>query len=376
MLWVFYVSLALLIYAYVVFPAAMAVVILFERRRFRSYEPSIAVLVPARNEVSCIARKIENTLAVEYPGSKLSVIVASNGSTDGTEAVASRFAEQGVQTAVLPAGSGKAGAVNHMGRIADAEILVFTDADVLIDPTALRAIARRFSDIRVGAVCARRAVRRGTNGAPKWTQRVHLFYESMIKRGEGVLGRVMGADGALYAVRRDCFSPVPPNAPDDFVTVLRVLKSGMKAVYETSAVAYEAPAFTGRGGELSRRRRTVARGMTGFLQERKLANPLRFPLSSLLLLSHKVLRWFGGYILGVVWVSNVFLVAHPRLRWCLAAQTLCYALALSGCVLRNGAVGRVPALFRYFVLSNFGAAMGIMDVLMRRDWTAWQTQRK
>jgi len=209
-----------------------------------------------------------------------------------------------------------------------------------------------------------------------WAERVHRYYESLIKRGEGVLGRVIGADGALYAVRRVCFSSVPANAPDDFVAVLRVLKSGMKVRYEATAVASEEPASTRQSEAFIRRRRTVARAMRGVWQEKALLNPIRFPFCSFLLFSHKVCRWFGGALLAGLLVSNLFLLGSPFFRWCLGLQAACYSLACLGCLVQRGRLGRLLVLFRYFALSNLGAAFGVCDAFLGRDWTTWQTQRR
>ncbi len=372
----FYMLLALLVCPYVVFPFVMALLVPFERKRRVPYEPHVAVLIPARNEVACIAQKIRNTLASDYPVEKTRIVVASDGSIDGTDEEVAIFTDRGVQLIRLEDGLGKAEAVNRMAEAVDAEILVFTDADVLIDASALRLMAQHFADDKVGAVCSRRVVSVRTGAASAWAERIHRYYESLIKRGEGVLGRVIGADGALYAVRRDCFMRVPSNVPDDFVAVLRVLKSGMKVTYEAAAVASEEPSSTRQGEALARRRRTVARAMRGVWQERGLLNPIRFPLCSLLLFSHKVCRWFGGVILGGLLISNMLLLSDPFFRWCLVVQVSCYSLACLGYLAQGRRVGRVLVLFRYFALSNLGAALGVFDALSGRDWATWRPQRR
>ena len=374
MIWLLLVFLSLLIYTFVLFPLAMAVVVLFERESIGSGEPTIAVLIPARNEASRIAAKIENTLAADYPKSKLSIIVASDGSTDGTVDAIAKFADQGVRLVELPERVGKTEAVNRLAAEADSEILIFTDADVLVGSTAFSMIAGRFADPDAGAVCARRSIDAGEGGHCAWMQQIQKAYETVIKRGEGVLGRVMGGDGSLYAVRKRCFRPVPSDVPDDFVAVLRVLSSGMKTVYEVVALAREQMPEQDPEA-LTRRRRTVARGILGLWRERELLNPFRFPLCTILLISHKVLRWFGGCIMMGLLVCNVFLATQPIFMGLLVLQLLCYAFALLAFFGKRVGRGGILGIIPYFVLSNLGATLGVVDVFLQRDWTLWQTQR-
>jgi cellulose synthase/poly-beta-1,6-N-acetylglucosamine synthase-like glycosyltransferase len=371
----FIVLISLLLYTHFFFPLAMAVATLFERKVTGDHEPSLAVLIPARNEAPCIAAKITNTLTAEYPKNKLHVIVASDGSTDGTDVEVGKFAQQGVEFTALAEGSGKATAINCMARMAEADVLVLTDADVLIEPTALHAIARRFADPSVGAVCARRINGENKSGALASAQQAHCLFESMIKRGEGSFGHVVSGDGALYAIRKDCFHDIPAGVPDDFVCMLRVLKAGLKVVYEVSAIAKERPSATEARQEFMRRRRTVARGVRGLWEERGILNPLRFPLSSFLLVSHKILRWMGGFIMAGLLLSNALLLEFPVFRWLFGLQIFAYLLAGLGCLMPHKGPGKLPALFRHFVLSHLGAAMGVVDFLLHRDWTTWQSQR-
>jgi cellulose synthase/poly-beta-1,6-N-acetylglucosamine synthase-like glycosyltransferase len=374
MVWVFLILFALLAYTLVLFPLAMAGVALFESKRPGGSEPTLAILIPARNEASRIARKIQNTLDAEYPKDKLSIIVASDGSTDGTVAEIRKFVDQGVQLVEIAERGGKTEAVNRMAEVASADILVFTDADVLVDPSAFRVLARRFTDSKTGAVCARRAMDASEAGCRARMQQIQKSYETVIKRGEGVLGRVMGGDGSLYAVRRRCFQRVPGDVPDDFVAVLRVLKAGMKVAYEAVAIAQESmPNHDPEG--LTRRRRTVARGVRGLWRERALLNPLRFPLCMFLLISHKVLRWFGGVLMVGLFLCNLMLLEHPFFLWVFVLQICCYGYACLSFFVGSIGTGGIFAIVPYFVLSNLGATLGLLDVFSHRDWTLWQTPR-
>jgi cellulose synthase/poly-beta-1,6-N-acetylglucosamine synthase-like glycosyltransferase len=275
----------------------------------------------------------------------------------------------------IPESRGKTNAINALALHAQGEILVVSDADVLIKPDAIRTLVAHFSDPGVGAVCARRSSNPEGLTTASWPAKVYNEYESAIKRGEGALGRVLGGDGSLYAVRRACFRPLPLDVPDDFVNVLRVLAQGKKVRYERNAVSMEEMADA-RTGEFARKRRTVARGIRGVLEVRALLNPFRFPLTAFLLFSHKILRWSAGLMMLALLVVNAALIPEPGFSTFFALQIAGYAAALAGTLRVPGAIGRPLRTARFFVSTNAAAVAGILDVLLGRDWNSWNVQRE
>jgi len=362
----------LIAYVFAVFPVLlMAIGRIPDRRRSRSRRgvtPTVAVLVAARNERGCIAEKIRNTLASVYPPERLTMYIGSDGSTDGTDAVVEQHAGPRVRLVPFPAGPGKAAVINGLARQAEADVLVMSDADVRMDPNAIAALAGHFSDPRVGAVCARRSDRRrGTAGIARQA-RLYNAYEGAVKRGEGRLGRVLGGNGSLYAMRSALFRPLPPGVPDDFVGILRVMERGYAVRYEDGAVSREVLPVAA-GPEFARRRRTVARGIRGLWTVRGLLNPFRYPLTAFLLLSHKVLRWAAGFLLLALLALNVLLLTRPLFAVLFAAQVLFYTLSVLTPPLRPLRAAR------YFVLLNLAAMAGVLDVLRGRDWRRWDVAR-
>jgi len=374
MMSVFFILLGVFAYIYLVFPVAMMLLAAGERTRAdEDFTPTVAVLIPAANERERIAGKLANTLASRYPADRLQVCVVADGCTDGTAEVVKAVQDPRVHLLSLPVGVGKTSAINQLIPTLTAEILVLSDADVLISPTAVRNLVRHFADPRVGAVCGRRSSRAVDIPEVSRPARLHYRYESAIKRGEGVLGRVLGGDGSLYAMRRSLYRPLPAHVPDDFVNVLRVLAEGRRVVYENEALSWEELAPTS-GSEFMRRRRTVARGVRGLWSVRGLLNPLRFPLVSFLLVSHKLLRWGGGFFLAGLLVSGALLASRPVFRELFLAQCVLYAAALIGAQV-PGAAGKPFRTARYFLLANLAAAAGVIDVLLGRDWTSWRVPR-
>lgn len=339
-----------------------------------SHVPTVTVLIAARNERARIRAKIMNTLASDYPEDKLEILVGSDGSTDGTDEEVSAIENGCVRLVSLPEGTGKTNTINSLAHAAQTDVLVVSDADVLIDGGAIGELVKHFADPKVGAVCGRRADRTERPGDVGRPARLYNLYEGAIKRGEGRMGRVLGGNGSLYAIRRARFNDLPPDVPDDFVNILRVLEQGDRVAYEDAAVSEEELPDATRE-EFVRRRRTIARGIRGLWSVRGLLNPLHFPLTSFLLFSHKIMRWCAGLLMIGAFILNMLLVSRPFYCWLFIAQSLFYATALVGVLTVGRGTWRLVRMVRYFVLSNLAGVAGIIDVALCRDWRSWSAER-
>lgn len=375
MAWSFLVCAALLAHVFVFYPALLGLVSRLSRaRKPPPHEPGLSVIVCAYNEAANIVEKVRNVLSSRYPLEKLQIIVASDGSADGTDGEVLAIHHPQVQLISLPVHEGKTVAVNAAVREARAEILVFSDADTLIADDAIATLVRHFADPRIGAVCAHRSERPGGGASVAGAAKLYNRYEGAIKRGEGALGRVLGCDGSLYAMRRELFRPLPTDVPDDFVNALRVLDAGRLVCYEPKALAWEALSNSATA-EFQRKRRTVARGIRGLWSVRSLLNPFRNPLVFLMLFSHKILRWSAGFLMLAALAFNIPLAGDPLFRWILLAQVAGYAMALLGCLNIPGRLWKVFRAARFFVFVNIAAAAGIVDVLTGRRWKSWPVER-
>jgi len=365
----------LLVYVFAAFPSILMLLSLLPGRRMRDrHVPTVTVLIAARNERARIRTKIMNTLASDYPEEKLKILVGSDGSTDGTDEEVSAIENARVRLVSLPEGTGKTSTINSLAHAARTDVLVVSDADVLIDGSAIGKLVKHFADPKVGAVCGRRADRTERPGDVGRPARLYNLYEGAIKHGEGRMGRVLGGNGSLYAIRRFRFNDLPPDVPDDFVNILRVLEQGDRVAYEDAAVSEEELPDATRE-EFVRRRRTIARGIRGLWSVRGLLNPLRFPLTSFLLFSHKILRWCAGLLMIGAFILNMLLVSQPFYRWLFIAQSLFYATALVGVLTAGHGTWRLVRMIRYFVLSNLAGVAGIIDVALCRDWRSWSAER-
>lgn len=369
----FFIVLALLAYVYLGFPSLLALLSLLPATKAAGGNlPRVAVLIPAHNEGSRIREKLLNTLCCDYPADRLEIWVGADGCTDNTEAEIRAVDDKRIRLVSEFSRVGKTRIMNRLAKEAKAEVLVLTDADIWVAPDALRRISAWFGNPRVGAVCGRRSDRTDRMEGLSWPARLYNRYESAIKRGEGRLGRVLGADGCLYAVRREYYCPVPPGVPDDFVTVLRVLEAGYRVLYENEAESRETLS-SDAGYQFRRKRRTVARGLRGLWCVRGLINPLRHPYTGFLLLSHKLLRWCTPFLMLMAFALNAGLAFHSYYGAILVAQVLFYCLALLPLIVPLAGRVRTIQAIRYFVLVNAATATAWLDVLLGRTWEQWES---
>jgi biofilm PGA synthesis N-glycosyltransferase PgaC len=331
--------------------------------------PTVTLLIPAYNEAPVIARKIENSLALDYPPEQLTIVVVTDGSDDETVNIVKGYADRGVRLHHRPQRRGKMEAINRVMPLLVDEIVVFSDANAMIERGALRALVRNFADPAVGGVAGEKQVSGGG-------ERLYWRYESFLKRCDSAISSVMGAAGELFAIRRHLFEPPPPNALiDDFVMSLRLVEMGWRVVYEPGAAVTEAPSPT-LAGEWRRRSRIAAGGFQSIRWLPGLLNPARGWVAWQYF-SHRVLRWAATpFLLPIMVVLNWFLLRLPFYRLAFLAQTAFYTTALLGYVLARRGVQRGPlyAVF-YFCFTNVVALAGFWRYVTGTQPVTWAKAR-
>jgi cellulose synthase/poly-beta-1,6-N-acetylglucosamine synthase-like glycosyltransferase len=331
--------------------------------------PSVSVLIAAYDEQGCIARRIENLLAQDYPGDKLEILIGSDGSTDETDAIVQRYAARGVKLSRAER-CGKAGVLSRLVALAKGDVLVMTDANTEFERDAIRHLIQPLRDDDVGLVCGRLRLH-SPAGAPL-AEGAYWKLESLLKLYESRRGCVMGANGGIYAVRKDLFPPLPAGTVvDDFVAALRVLAAGARVCYEPEAVAHE-EAAPDHANEYRRRVRIAAGGFRALSQHRDLLSP-RHGFTAFALWSHKVLRWFVPHALVLAMIANVFLAGvSPFYSLALLVQLATYALAtvsLLGMTPRH--VRAVADAAAHFVEMNAALLVGFVKYSRGGQGQTW-----
>ena len=375
MAYVFWISLGTLVYIYAGYPLLVWVLAqLFGREpQRRDITPTVSLLIPAYNEAAHIEQKLENSLALAYPRDRLEIVVASDGSTDQTNAIVERFRGAGVRLLAMPDNIGKAAMLSRVVPSLTGEIVVFSDASSQLEPGALRQLVRSFADARVGCVSGGYRLRSGDTLRDDG-EGLYWRYEAFIKRQESHLHSILGGHGAFYAVRRALFQALPPAAVnDDYLIPMRVVEQGYRAVYEPSAVAWERELVSMRG-EFARRRRIAAGNCQQMIELRWLLNPVRGWVA-FCFISHKVLRTLAPLFMVALLVSSLWLPAACR-TGALTLQGLLYGSAAIGYLLQRG--GRrirwlSPPL--YFCFGNLAMLAGLLKYCFRRQHLSWERAR-
>jgi cellulose synthase/poly-beta-1,6-N-acetylglucosamine synthase-like glycosyltransferase len=334
--------------------------------------PSVTIIVPVHNEEKRIAAKLGDCLELLYPHDQMEIIVASDGSTDRTEEIVRRFAVADSRVRWLQSESrvGKSGVQNLAAQQARGHLLFFTDANTAMTPGVLRTMTDNLADPAVGLVTATVFFGHPEDAVEKG-QGFYWRYELFLRAAESDLGILATGSGQALLVRRELFRPLPTCHGDDCIMPLDVRLQGYKIVQDREATVYDAMPHSIEG-ELRTRIRMTARNWSGTLARPALLNPLRFPLTALGLLSHKLLRWLTPFFLSAVLLSNTFLAIHGRfiLLWCL--QGGFYFSALVGWLLTRQQ--RPAWLFGYpfsFCLANVGFLLGMVKALRNQKLVAY-----
>jgi biofilm PGA synthesis N-glycosyltransferase PgaC len=323
---VFWSSLAFVLYAYCGYPLVLLIWKSLASRPVKKApaEPDVTLIVAAFNEKDNIRQKILNCLSLDYPREKLQIIVSLDGPTDGTEVLALTFASQGVQLSFAPKRRGKAAAINAAVAKARGSLLVFVDARQMLDRNVIRELAANFSDPSVGAASGELVLRNESGQAG-----VGLYwrYETIVRKLESDIHSVVGATGALYAIRRTFFRELPADTLlDDVVIPMTVVLNGGRVVLDRTARAFEKP--TTPETEFARKVRTLTGNFQLIARMPQLLNPWRNPVF-FQFVSHKVTRLLVPYLLVSMFVANLFLLRGGYLVF-LGLQVLWYGLALAG----------------------------------------------
>jgi cellulose synthase/poly-beta-1,6-N-acetylglucosamine synthase-like glycosyltransferase len=371
---VFALCLGVCLYVYAGYPALIWTLARLRPRPVQGGDASLvlSVIIPVHDEAAVIEAKLANTLAAHYPPHGLEVLVASDGSTDATDAIVAAFPDPRVRLLRLER-RGKAHALNRAAAEARGEVLVFMDANAMLEPDALRRLAWAFADPEVGGVCGNKK-QRVPEGADATEQGENLYwrYDKWQKALESRIGSIFAADGTIYAVRAALFVPIAdPAQADDIAVSARVVLQGRRLIYEAAAVAWEPAPVEGRE-EFHRKVRVTNHSVRALLNLGRALWTSGF--YSVELLSHKLLRHLVPFFLIPLFASNAVLARHhPLLALSLALQVLFYALALAGFALRHHRLGgwRLLAVPYYFCLVNAAALLGVLSILRGQRLQAW-----
>lgn len=364
--WIFWICVAGLSYTYVGYPCVLAMWSAVHKRRVNTgpCQPFVSIVVAAHNESNAMRRRLENLLALEYPKDQREIIVVSDGSTDGTDEIVKEYERQGVILLRQPK-AGKAAALNLGVSHAKGEVVLFADARQVFDPGVIRELVVNFHDPTVGAVSGELVFDNEDAGAVTRSIGAYWRYEKWMRKMESQIDSMLGATGAIYAIRRGLFQPIPPETLlDDVLIPMRIVLQGKRAVFEPQALAYDEVTNSPKA-ELRRKVRTLA----GNYQLLCLLPSVLLPIRNrvfLQFLSHKVARLAGPFLMILMLLSNLTILEGGYVVSAVS-QIALYALALAGSSEGVRSKARLlTAMPHTFLMMNYAAFLGFILFVTRR----------
>ncbi len=338
--------------------------------------PSCTVIVAAFNEEAVIEEKITNTLALRYPADRLHYYFITDGSTDSTPAIVERYPQ--VRLMHSAERRGKIAAVHRAMQEVDTDVVVFTDANTLLNTDALMAICRHYVENHVGAVAGEKRVYAGEEAdASAAGEGFYWKYESALKKWDSEWYSVVGSAGELFSIRTVLYQPVESDTVlDDFMISMRIATQGYRVVYEPAAYATELASENVKE-ELKRKIRIAAGGMQSIIRLRRLLNPFGNPKLSFQYVSHRVLRWtITPVLLIIVFAVNAVLYfqdAGQIYTLLFYGQVLFYLLAFVGLLLERRALkAKVTFVPYYFCVMNYAVLAGIIRYFRGQQSAVWE----
>ena len=372
----FWLCMAIVVYTYVGYGIVLYLLVFVKRLATKAKPladitddrlPEVTLMVCAYNEEDIIAEKMDNTRRLDYPSDRLHLVWVTDGSNDNTNVLLSAYPE--VKVIYSPERRGKAAALKHGIKEIGTEIVMMTDANTMLNPEAVREVARLMQDPKVGCVSGEKKVMaRSNSDEAAQGEGLYWKYESTLKRLDSELYSAMGAAGELCVIRRQLMTDIPDDTLlDDFIISMEIVKKGYKIAYTSNAYAMEYGSAD-LHEESKRKRRIAAGGLQSCWRLRSLMNPLRHPVVAFQFVSHRVLRWtITPVCLFALVPLNTLLVLSGEgivytIIWIL--QILFYASAAAG-----------VRISKYFIFMNLNVFRG-MAYLFNNSTGMWEKAKR
>ena len=372
----FWLCMAIVVYTYVGYGIVLYLLVFVKRLATKAKPladitddrlPEVTLMVCAYNEEDIIAEKMDNTRRLDYPSDRLHLVWVTDGSNDNTNVLLSAYPE--VKVIYFPERRGKAAALKHGIKEIDTEIVMMTDANTMLNPKAVREVARLMQDPKVGCVSGEKKVMaRSDSDEAAQGEGLYWKYESTLKRLDSELYSAMGAAGELCVIRRQLMTDIPDDTLlDDFIISMEIVKKGYKIAYTSNAYAMEYGSAD-LHEESKRKRRIAAGGLQSCWRLRSLMNPLRHPVVAFQFVSHRVLRWTitPVCIFALVPLNTLLVLSGEGIVYTIIwiLQILFYASAAAG-----------VRISKYFIFMNLNVFRG-MAYLFNNSTGMWEKAKR
>jgi cellulose synthase/poly-beta-1,6-N-acetylglucosamine synthase-like glycosyltransferase len=343
------------------------------------YEPDVTLVIPAYNEEDYILKKARNSIDLDYPKDKLRILFITDGSNDNTYSLLKGF--DGVEVTHEDRRAGKSAAENRAMTMVKTPIVIFCDANTMLNKECVRELVKFYQDSKVGGVSGeKRVMSEDSDSASAAGEGIYWKYESTLKRWDSELLTIVGAAGELVSFRTELVEDLEEDTIlDDFMQSLRIAGKEYRFMYEPNAYAMETASDNVKE-ELKRKIRIAAGGWQSMSRLMSLLNPFKNFILTFQYISHRVLRWsISAFALPVIFILNILLVLEsiPIYKFVLIAQILFYAMALIGWALENRKI-RVKILFipYYFLIMNYAVFAGFFRWLKGSQKATWERAKR
>jgi len=334
--------------------------------------PAVTLIISAYNEENVIRQKIENSMNLDYPRDKLEIIVVSDNSTDNTDDIVKEFVSRGVILKAASVRRGKTAGLNDAVSMASGDIVVFTDADSMFEVNAILEMTRFYSNSEVGAVTGSTNYIDHKNGEMVVTSSLYTRLERLTKKLESKIGSCVGADGAIFSIRKSLYLHLNDDDINDLVIPLNIVRQGYRVIYSDNVLCTEEPSITAVSA-FSRQARITNRTLRALFRRLYLLNVIKYPLFSFELLSHKFIRLSVPFFLVAILPINLALVSQSEFyKICFIGQLFIYFLVFVGFIQEKYRLGRGRFIIAYhFMMVQVSILKGWVDFLLGENRVTW-----
>jgi len=374
-------SFAVIVHVYIGYPLVLKLLSLITPKKVplvdEDFLPEVSLLISCYNEADVVDEKIQNSLAIDYPKDKITIVIISDGSDDGTDEIAHSYSSQGVKLIRQEGRLGKTSAINLAMEQVTSDIVVFSDANAMYKPEAIKKLVRNFADENVGYVVGAALYTDGKTSSAAASENIYWKYELALKTMESNLHSVVGGDGAIYAIRKSLYITLDAKDINDFVNPLQIIEQGYRGIFEPNAICLEETAGD-FSKEAKRKQRIVNRSFRGLMKVKAVLNPFKYGFFSFEVISHKLLRWLMPVFIGLFAVGSIYL-GYQQLDFFKTTSILGIIflwLAQVGYLkAEQTKISKVFFIPYYFLMVNYYSLMGVITAIAGNIQVTWSTPR-
>ena len=386
--YLFWILLITIIYSYLGYPLLLFLINItiniFRSKKSspqKNYEPEITLFIAAYNEYDFIEQKLANSFDLDYPKEKIHYLWITDGSTDGTPDILKKH--KSITVLHNNERNGKTGAINRGMEYVKTPIVIFSDANTILNKNAIQEIVLQFQNDKVGCVaCEKRILPKNKDNAVNSGEGIYWKYESFVKKNESQLNSALGAVGELFAIRTELFEEIESDTIlDDFMISLRIAQKGYKIRYTSNAYATERASIN-INEELKRKNRIAYGGFQAIIRLKSLLNPFKNPILTFQYISHKLLRWtIVPLAIFSIFFINLFLAIENS--WtgfytiCFYAQIIFYLFVVAGFLLQSKKI-RIKLFFTpyYLFIMNLSEIIGFVRYVRKKQTVNWEKAKR